>query len=119
MVFFSLVFFRCQKCAGGPIGQGALLALPCFALFRAALGAALPALPCSSGALGAALPALPGWLVVTSPWPVPQGVQKRLPSTDPFSSLSSWVVANKDVLKSQDDDLEKSLNAFMMKLRFR
>ena len=53
-------------------------------------------------------PAL-GPLVVNFPWPVPPGVQTL---TDRYSPLSSWIVANKDVLKSQDNDLEKSPNFF-------
>ena len=49
----------------------------------------------------------------------PPGAQKHLSSTDRFSVPSSWIVATKDVLKSQGDDLEKSLYGFMMKFRFR
>ena len=56
--------------------------------------------------------------MVTFPGPVRPGGHIPPPSTDRYSSSSSWIVANKDVIESQDDDLEKSLNDFMMKLRF-
>ena len=58
-------------------------------------------------------------IVVTFPGPVRPGAQNAPPSTDRYSSPSSWIVATKDVLESQDEVLEMLLIGFMVKRRFK
>ena len=57
--------------------------------------------------------------MVTFPGPVRPGAQNAPPSTDRYSSPSSWIVATKDVLESQDEVLEMLLIGFMVKRRFK
>ena len=58
-------------------------------------------------------------LVVTFPGPVRPGAQNAPQSTNHYSSPSSWIVATKDVLESQDKVLEMLLIGFMVKRRFK
>ena len=62
---------------------------------------------------------MPSVIVVTFPGPVRPGAQNAPPSTDRYSSPSSWIVATKDVLESQDKVLEMLLIGFMVKRRFK